>query len=82
MVVDCVHKLINQFPLNQMIDRQVNWSTGSIGSDRLSIDRFPVWPTAAPPPFQIPGSATDCHVALERHSDYSDFWKFTFPTPR
>jgi len=40
MVVDCVHKLINQFPLNQMIGRPVDWS----------IDWFPVWPTAAPPP--------------------------------
>ena len=39
MVVDCVHKLINQFSLNQMIDRSVDWSIGSIGSIDRSIDR-------------------------------------------
>jgi len=51
MVVDCVHKLINQFPLNQMIDRPVDWSIGLIGSIDRSINRsIFLWPTAAPPP--------------------------------
>ena len=30
MVVDFVHKLINHFPLNQMIDPPIDWSIGSI----------------------------------------------------